>query len=85
MSVGIREFRNSLSKYLDAVKAGESITVTEHGKPVAEVRPIGRRTTYEQLIADGRISPPQRNSRGKLPDPIRVKGGVSDLIAEQRR
>ena len=39
MDVGIRELRDGLSRHLAAVRAGETITVTDHGKPALEVRP----------------------------------------------
>lgn len=32
MRVGTRELKNKLSEYMRRVKAGETITVTEHGK-----------------------------------------------------
>ena len=37
--VGIRELRQNLSIYIDRVKDGESLEVTEHGHPVAELTP----------------------------------------------
>jgi prevent-host-death family protein len=36
-TVGVRELRQNLSKYLDRVKAGETLTVTERGKEVARL------------------------------------------------
>ena len=33
--VGIRELRQNLSVYLERVKAGESLEVTDHGQAVA--------------------------------------------------
>ncbi len=36
---GIRELRQYLSRYVDRVKAGETIEVTEHGRPVAALVP----------------------------------------------
>ncbi len=54
--MGVRELRQNLSVYLDRVKAGESLEVTEHGLPVAQLRPLGRSTTsrLDELIAAGR-------------------------------
>lgn len=34
------EVRDSLSEILKAIRAGETITVTERGVPVAEIRPL---------------------------------------------
>jgi prevent-host-death family protein len=36
---GIRELRQHLSRYVDRVKAGETIEVTEHGRLVARLAP----------------------------------------------
>jgi prevent-host-death family protein len=40
-SVGVRELRQNLSKYLALVKAGESLAVTERGREVARLSPSG--------------------------------------------
>jgi len=40
-SVGVRELRQNLSRYLDRVKAGEGLVVTEHGREVARLLPSG--------------------------------------------
>jgi prevent-host-death family protein len=37
-----RELRNDSGSVLRAVQAGETLTVTRHGTPVAELRPVGR-------------------------------------------
>ncbi len=37
--VGVRELRQNLSVYLDRVKAGETLEVTEHGHPVGSLGP----------------------------------------------
>ncbi len=40
--VSIRELRNHGGEVVDRVAAGERLTVTRSGKPVAELRPVGR-------------------------------------------
>ena len=35
-----RELRNESAAVMDAVEAGETITITRNGRPVAELRPI---------------------------------------------
>jgi prevent-host-death family protein len=40
-SVGVRELRQNLSRYLVEVKAGESFIVTERGREVARLMPSG--------------------------------------------
>ena len=39
--MGVRELRQNLSKYLDRIKRGERLEVTEHGRPVAVLVPLG--------------------------------------------
>jgi prevent-host-death family protein len=39
-----RELRNDSAAVMDAVERGETIVVTRNGTPVAELRPIRRRT-----------------------------------------
>lgn len=57
--VGVRELRQNLSIYLQRVKDGETLEVTEHGHPVAVLgpRPEERRSRLDQLIAEGRAVP----------------------------
>lgn len=42
-NVSIRDLRNRGGQVLDRVAAGEHLTVTKDGKPVAELRPIAAR------------------------------------------
>ena len=39
-TVGVAELRQNLSRYLDRVKDGESLIVTEHGREVARLVPL---------------------------------------------
>jgi antitoxin (DNA-binding transcriptional repressor) of toxin-antitoxin stability system len=36
-TVGIRDLKNQLSRYLDIVKGGEKVLVTEHNKIIAQI------------------------------------------------
>jgi prevent-host-death family protein len=38
-TVGVRELRQNLSKYLDRIKDGETLTVTERGHEIARLVP----------------------------------------------
>lgn len=40
-TVGVRELRQNLSRYLERVKEGETLTVTERGHEVARLVPSG--------------------------------------------
>lgn len=39
-TVGARELKNRLGRYLRQVEAGDTILVTERGRPLAELRPL---------------------------------------------
>jgi len=56
--VGIRELRQNLSIYVDRVKEGETLVVTEHGHVVAELGPIrpSSKSRFAQLVADRSIT-----------------------------
>ena len=38
--VGVAELKAALSSYLARVREGETVTVTDHGRPVAKLVPI---------------------------------------------
>jgi prevent-host-death family protein len=46
MEIGVRDLRNRTSQVIDAVKAGERVTLTVHGEPIADIVPHGRRTRW---------------------------------------
>lgn len=46
MIVGVRDLRNDTSRVLDAVRAGERVTLTVHGDPVADIVPHGQRNRW---------------------------------------
>lgn len=56
--IGIRELRQHASRYLDLVKAGETVEVTERGELVALLVPAQRDdTARDRLIAAGKLIP----------------------------
>ncbi|HZJ51709.1 MAG TPA: type II toxin-antitoxin system prevent-host-death family antitoxin [Actinomycetota bacterium] len=85
VEVGVREFRNSLSRYLRRVRAGETIVVTDRGKPVARIVPAGIPEHIARAMAEGRVSwsgkrfEPPENLIELAPGPP-----LSDYISEDR-
>jgi prevent-host-death family protein len=84
MKVGVRELRDGLSRHLAAVRSGKTVTVTDHGQPIARIVPVGAPTALERLIAEGRVTPATRRKRPSV-EPIVTSGSVSDLVDDQRR
>lgn len=46
MEIGVRDLRNRTGQVISAVQAGERVTLTVHGEPVADIVPHGRRTRW---------------------------------------
>lgn len=84
--VGVRELRQNLSVYLDRVKAGETLDVTEHGLPVAQLvpRPPVRQTAIERGIAEGWITPSTSDHRTTPPPPKIPGRPLSEILQEMR-
>jgi prevent-host-death family protein len=86
-TVGIRDFKARLSEYMSRVKNGQSLVITEHGKPVGRILPVEMSLEYriKALQKAGlvewsgkklrRIKPPAINRSDKL---------VSDIVVEMR-
>lgn len=75
--IGVRELRQHASRYLDMVKAGQTIEVTERGELVALLTPPSpAATARERLIAEGRLIPASAPLR--LPAPITPTPGTPD-------
>jgi len=85
VEVGIRELRNRLSHYVSAVRAGDEVTVTDHGKAVARLVPLAGGRRLERLIAEGLVTPAPSAKSPRNRSGIECAGTVSDLVAEQRR
>lgn len=46
MEIGVRDLRNHTGQVVDAVKAGERVTLTVRGEPVADIVPHGHRARW---------------------------------------
>lgn len=52
--IGVRELRQHASRYLARVATGETIEVTDRGRPVALLVPT-RADRWQELIASGQV------------------------------
>jgi prevent-host-death family protein len=74
-AVGVRELRQNLSVYLDQVKRGAVLQVTEHGRVVATLQPLAEAVTrLDRLEAQGLVRRPLKPVSG-LPAPRRMPPG----------
>ncbi|WP_081761952.1 type II toxin-antitoxin system prevent-host-death family antitoxin [Saccharomonospora piscinae] len=84
MSVGVRALRDGLSHYLSEVRQGHTVTVTDHGRPVARLVPVTEPTNLERLVAEGLVTQATR-PKPSAPEPVQTAGTVSDLVSDQRQ
>jgi prevent-host-death family protein len=85
-TVGIRELKNGTSRIIERVEAGEPITVTRRGKPVARIVSTGTPPHLATMIADGTVRP--GTGTRDLPKPIKPRGTgktAAEYVSEGRR
>jgi len=83
-SVGIRDAKMHLSKYIKMVQKGTEVIITDRGRPVGKIVPIQNEDlTLEERIKvledQGLIEKPSTERMQKIPSPI----PVSDNVAQQ--
>jgi prevent-host-death family protein len=85
--IGVRQLKNGLSAALRQVEDGETVEVTDHGRPIARIVSV-RPSQVEQLIAEGRMTPPEENddllSLGPPPPLEPGERTGSEILAELR-
>ena len=86
--VGVRELRQNLSKYLDRVKDGESLVVTERGREVARLIPTGANADLYASLAEqfSATVPVERleTIAERLSTRSAPAGKTDEFLAEQR-
>jgi antitoxin (DNA-binding transcriptional repressor) of toxin-antitoxin stability system len=91
INAGVKEIKNSLSRYLARVKEGEDVIITERGKPVARIIMENRekksiRTALLPLIESGTVVLPSSGLNKKHFAPKEIPGKpVSEMVIEDRR
>lgn len=84
--VGVRELRQNLSVYLRAIQEqGESIEVTDRGRPVAVLAPLKAGSDdYDALEAAGRLHPAQATWSTLVPPVGPATTAGTDALAALR-
>jgi len=87
MDVPVSTLRAELSSWIERVRSGTEVVVTDRGTPVARLIPVDSTPLLEELTGRGVISAPPRSQRPPARGATRVtaSGPVADLIGEQRR
>lgn len=91
MTTGIRELKDNLSRYIRRIEAGERISITAHGRVVAELVPPsapvkGALRRFDELVASGVIRPPLEagDPTERWPDIRLPAGTAAELIDADR-
>jgi prevent-host-death family protein len=84
-TAGIRELKQNASAVVAEVAAGETVTITDRGRPVARLVPIGE-GSLSDLVEAGRARPARRKLSDLGPPPRRASGApeLSRLVDELR-
>jgi prevent-host-death family protein len=86
-TVGIRDLKARLSKYVQQAKSGSVVVITERGHPVALLMPIGATVEQrlEELITAGLLAWSGQKLEPLVPVAV-AKGGqtVAGLLLEDR-
>jgi prevent-host-death family protein len=87
-TVGIRELKAHLSRYLKRVRSGTRLVITERGRSIATMSPVDTPADVawaHRLVADGRAHWSGGKPVGN-PQPVHVAGErtVSDAVLENR-
>lgn len=87
-SVGIRQFKENMGHYVDLLRSGQDIILTDRKKQIARITPVGMSATevaVRRMVLDGKASWGGGRPQA-IQDRVRIKGkGVADAVVEDRR
>lgn len=85
-SVGVRELRQRASELLRLVEQGETVQITDRGRPVAMLAPLPSGSPLERLRAAGEVEE-ATGAIHDLPAPLPSRGRElpSEMLARLRR
>lgn len=87
--VGARELKTRLGKYLNEVRRGNTIVVTDRGEPVAQLRPFDagpgpEAAVLAKLAAIGELTLPRREGLADVaPERLASGSGAAAVTADR--
>jgi prevent-host-death family protein len=87
MKVSISELKSRLSEYLRRVKAGETLIITKHGRPIARIVPEPKTLREKMLLLVDAGLAEWNGERPEITEPVVLNDSdilVSDLVVEMR-
>jgi prevent-host-death family protein len=90
LNIGIREAKVNLSKLLRMVERGKEIVLTDHGRPVGKLVPIDKgalplSSRIKEMEETGILEPVTGKGSRRLPPPISVEKGMTQMLLEEDR
>ena len=88
-AVGSRKLKTRLGAYLRQVQQGQTLIVTDRGRPVAELKPIlamadGEQGRLDELVALGLLTRKSRTTLARI-KPTHAEGtSLSTAVIEER-
>ncbi|MEO8509762.1 MAG: type II toxin-antitoxin system prevent-host-death family antitoxin [Chloroflexota bacterium] len=88
--IGIRELRQNASEYIRRAAQGETIEVTDRGRPVARLSPLPKaESVLDRLIAEGKATAAKGDLRAAVKSlkpaaPIPGQPWISQILDELR-
>lgn len=83
--VGIRELREHLSRFIDELRTGRELIVTDRGRPVARMVAASGEAWLDELVAAGVVTLPDRAFDPDSFGRVRAKGDLMEFVFDQRR
>ena len=84
MDVGVRELKQHLSEYLDRVERGETIRVTDRGRPKILLVPLPGRGRLELGFEEGWARPPTPAGSLRPTERARSERRILDVLGDDR-
>lgn len=95
ITANISKTKNELSRYLDAVRGGETVVILDRNRPIAQIQPLSSETgavsaRLSELEAGGLVTRPKSSGRAWLKglqatDNTRAEAvGSVDALIEER-
>lgn len=92
VTVACKELKNRLGKYLALVREGETVQITDRGRPIGRIFPARNHKQQKdeemlaRLVANGTLTLGTGRLRRRARPTVMTKGKtVAEMVAEDRR
>lgn len=84
--VGVAQLRRELKEWLDRVRSGDEVVITDRGRPVARLSGIDAAPLLDRLVEEGRVSgtPDAHRPTTRGRPRVRARGEVAALVVVER-